>query len=116
MAYARFGPIDIRVRRISRGGGEVADTGRTAGGRERRDFVGDWREWEVETPPIPTSEVYALETYLRAIGWSYDDWWCRDLGPPGTTVKARIDRSSWSAASVDGLPGYWVLSFRVIEQ
>lgn len=116
MAYARFGPYDIRVRSITEGGEEIADTGRTAGGKERRDYVADKTVWEVETPPMRLVDVTAFRNYLRAIGWGYDDWWCRDLGPPGNTVRARIDRSSWSAASIDELPGYRRLTFRVIEQ
>lgn len=116
MAYAKFGPFDIRVRRIIEGGEETADTGVTGGGKERRDFVRDRRAWEVSSPPIPLAQVINLRNYLRAIGWGYDDWWCRDLGPPGNTVRARIDRSSWSAVSIDALPGYRELSFRVIEQ
>src|SRR5690606_10708182 len=116
MAYARFGPYDIRVRSIIESGEEIADTGRTAGGKERRDYVADKRRWEVETPPIPLSQVAPLELHLRSIGWGYDDWWCRDLGAPTNTVKARIDRASWTKASVDGLRGYKALAFTVIEQ
>ena len=116
MAYARFGPIDIRVRSITESGEEIADTGRTAGGKERRDYVADKRAWEVTTPPMPLSWVQNFLGYLRTIGWGYDDWWCRDLGPPANTVRARIDRASWSATSIDDLPGYRIVSFRVIEQ
>src|SRR5690606_6712357 len=88
----------------------------SAGGKERRDFVRDRRAWEVETPPMPLSWVQAFVAYLRSIGWGYDNWWCRDLGPPGNTVRARIDRASWSATSIDDLPGDRIVSFRVIEQ
>lgn len=116
MAYAEFGPFKIRVRRIIESGEEIAETGVTAGGKERRDFVRDRRAWEVETPPMPLSWVQAFVAYLRSIGWGYDNWWCRDLGPPGNTVRARIDRASWSATSIDDLPGYRIVSFRVIEQ
>lgn len=116
MAYAKFGSFDIRVRRINESGEEIADTGRTAGGKERRDFVTDKTVWEVETPPMRLVDVMAFRNYLRAIGWGYDDWWCRDLGPSGSTVRARIDRSSWNAVSIDDLPGYRIVSFRVIEQ
>lgn len=97
-------------------GDDIADTQRTAGAKERRDYVADKEAWEVETPPVPLSWVTQFRNYLRAIGWGYDNWWCRDLGPPENTVRARIDRSSWSAASIDELPGYRRVTFRVIEQ
>ena len=113
MAWATFDGYEIKVRSITETGEDIADKGRTAGGKERRDAVAAKRAWEVETPPVPLSELAPLETHLWAIQWGYGDWWHAHLPEP---VRARIDFASWSKAVVQGVPDYVQVSFRVIEQ
>lgn len=112
--WAEFGGISIpKIYVLDESREDIADTGRTAGGKERRDAISTPRAWQVETRPIPAATVAALETHLDAIGWGYDAWQTSDMPAP---VQARIDAASWSKSRVLGLPGYWALSFRVIEQ
>ena len=116
MASAKFDGFEIRVRSITESYEDIAETGRTAGGKERRDAIAAKRAWEVETPPMPLSKVTPLEDHLRAIVWGYGDWWYRDFGDESNTVRARIDAASWTKTRVQGVPGYVQVSFRVIEQ
>jgi len=113
MEFATFDGYEIKVRSITETGEDIADMGRTAGGKERRDTVVVKRAWEVETPPMPLSELAPLESHLWAIQWGYGDWWYQYLPAP---VRARIDFASWSKAFVLGVSDYVQVSFRVIEQ
>ena len=113
MAWATFDGYEIKVRSIRGTREDISDTGRTAGAKERRDSVTVKRAWEVDTPPVPVSEITNLETHLDAIGWGYGDWWHAHLPAP---MRARIDATSWTKITVEGVPDYVQVSFRVIEQ
>lgn len=92
----------------------IAGTGRTGGAIGRFDFVGVKNTWRVETTYIPIDKVMQLYDYLMSISWSWGDWWCWLLGPPGTTVRARIE--NFRRRPLSKAPNLVAMSFTVIEQ
>jgi len=117
MAIASFGGYDIPgITSLEESLIDIAQTRRTVGGPERRDAVDQKRTWAVRVKFIDASIVTAIETHLRTILWSYDNWWIEDFGSTASTVVARIDASSWTKGRILGRPDLRSLSFTVIER
>lgn len=117
MSWMTFDGFEIKVQDLQEVGIDVADVGRTARGKERRDAVAAPRAWEVTTPPMHwASEIAPLEMHLRAILWGYGDFWMAPFGPQTNTIRARIEYDSWTKAWLKTVPDFVSLTFRVIEQ
>ncbi len=115
MAIAKIDTIDIPgvyTQRVSRE--EVADEGRTAGGKLRRDVVvAGKRIWRLETRVITTAQRNALVNHLESIMWGFVDFWLDEFGAESNTVRAKVEIEEDRPTQ---LPNLRTLTLTITEQ